>query len=131
MSKEESGKRIKGLQDLARIKEDMKAENALREDGWRARVTVHMGTCGIASGAREVVETVMDELSDSGRKDIRVTTSGCIGACANEPVMTVEVLGSEPVLYGNLDSTKVREIFNQHAVNGRMVPKWAMTRGTE
>lgn len=106
----ETGK-IRSLQDILAIREAAQKKTALREDGYRMCFTVHMGTCGIASGAREVVNALAEELESSGRTDIRLTTSGCIGACAHEPVMTVETLGAQPVLYGHLDAVKVRAVF--------------------
>ncbi len=121
--------RIRSLADLKAIKERTLAETALREDGYHVRCTVHMGTCGIASGAREVLAAAMEELAASGRTDIRVTTSGCIGACEHEPEMTVEVLGAEPVLYGDLDAEKTRRIFREHVLEGRVVPEFAITLG--
>ncbi len=103
--------KIRSLQDILAIKEAAQKKTALREDGYTMCFTVHMGTCGIASGAREVVNAVAAALEESGRTDIRLTTSGCIGACEHEPVMTVEKLGAEPVLYGHLDAARAREVF--------------------
>ena len=83
-------KKIRSLQDILAIRDEAQKKAALREDGYRMCFTVHMGTCGIASGARDVVNALAEELEKSGRTDIRLTTSGCIGACEHEPVMTVE-----------------------------------------
>jgi len=124
-------KKIRTLKDLQRIKERVTNETALREDGYRARVTVHMGTCGIASGAREVMAALMDELADSGRNDVRLTTSGCIGVCSHEPVMTVEVLDSEGVLYGDLEPDDARHVFREHILEGKVVPQFVVSLGTE
>jgi NADP-reducing hydrogenase subunit HndB len=105
--------KIRSLADILAIKEQAQRKTALRADGYTMCFTVHMGTCGIASGAREVVNAVAEELEKSGRTDIRLTTSGCIGACQHEPVMTVESLGASPSLYGHLDAVKAREVFRQ------------------
>ena len=67
------------IDDLLKIKEKHKAEFQLREGGYRAKVTVHMGTCGIAAGARPVMTAVMEEISKANVKDVIVTTSGCAG----------------------------------------------------
>ena len=99
-------KKIRSLADLKAIKARTEQETALREDGYHVCFTVHMGTCGIASGSRDVLNAVVEELGASGRTDIRLTTSGCIGACEHEPVMTVEVIDEQPVLYGHLDAEK-------------------------
>jgi len=121
--------KIRSLADLTAIKERTQADTALREDGYHVRCTVHMGTCGIASGSRAVLSAAMEELAASGRLDVRVTTSGCIGACEHEPEMTVEVLDEEPVLYGYLDADKTRRVFQEHVLGGRMVPEFAVSLG--
>ncbi len=121
--------RIRSLADLTAIKERTRAETALREDGFHVRCTVHMGTCGIASGARAVLAAAMEELAASGRLDIRVTTSGCIGACEHEPEMTVEVLNEEPVLYGDLDAEATRTVFREHVLGGKVVPGFVVSLG--
>jgi NADP-reducing hydrogenase subunit HndB len=106
-------KKIRSLQDIMAIREEAQKKTALREDGYTMCFTVHMGTCGIASGARDVVNALAEELEKTGRTDVRLTTSGCIGACEHEPVMTVEKLGSEPILYGHLDGKTVTEVLRQ------------------
>ncbi len=122
--------KIRSLQDILAIREETQRKTALREDGYHMCFTVHMGTCGIASGAREVVNAVAAELEASGRTDIRLTTSGCIGACEHEPVMTVEALGKEPVLYGHLDAGKARNVFRS-AVEGKAAPEYVVYIGSE
>ena len=120
--------KIRSLQDILDIKEKAQKKTALREDGYTMCFTVHMGTCGIASGAREVVNAVAAELESTGRTDIRLTTSGCIGACEHEPVMTVEKLGAQPVLYGHLDAAKAREVFRQ-TLAGKSTPAYLVYVG--
>ena len=121
--------KIRSLADLTAIKERTQADTALREDGFHVRCTVHMGTCGIASGSRAVLSAAMEELAASGRLDVRVTTSGCIGACEHEPEMTVEVIDEEPVLYGDLDAEKTRKVFEEHVMNGHIVPGLIVSLG--
>jgi NADP-reducing hydrogenase subunit HndB len=77
---------------LKRIKEEVRFTTVLREGGFRAKVNIHMGTCGIASGARQIMTTVMDEIGKRDVKDVIVTTSGCAGLCSREPMITVELL---------------------------------------
>lgn len=122
--------KIRTLQDILAIREQAQKKTALREDGYTMCFTVHMGTCGIASGAREVVNSVAEALEASGRTDIRLTTSGCIGACEHEPVMTVETLGAQPVLYGRLDAKKAREVFTQ-TLAGKSAGAYVVYVGTE
>jgi NADP-reducing hydrogenase subunit HndB len=129
MSPADGPQKITSLADLQAIKARTQADTALREDGYHVRLTVHMGTCGIASGSRAVLAAAVDELSESGRTDIRVTTSGCIGACEHEPEMTVEVLNEEPVLYGDLDAETARQVFQEHVLGGKLVPKLVVSLG--
>ncbi len=123
--------KISSLKDLQAIKERVLTDTALRADGYKVCITVHMGTCGIAAGAREIMNTLMDELAASGRRDIRITTSGCIGVCVHEPVMTVERLNSEPVIYAKLDANKARLIFREDALGGKTVSQLALGVGKE
>lgn len=119
------------LDDLKKIKEDAKAATTLREGGARAKITVHMGTCGIASGARKVMSAFMDEVSKRDLKDVIVTTSGCAGLCSREPMATVELLNDAPVKYVDLDEEKTREILAEHVIGGKIVEKYALAVGSE
>jgi len=119
------------ISDLKKIKENQKATFNLREGGYRAKITVHMGTCGIAAGAREVMTTAMDQIEKSGADDILATTSGCAGLCAREPMATVEILNSAPVKYVDLNADKMKEIFKDHIIGGAPVEKYAFVVGSE
>ena len=119
------------LDDLKKIKEDAKAATTLREGGARVKITVHMGTCGIASGARKVMSAFMDEVSKRDLKDVIVTTSGCAGLCSREPMATVELLNEAPVKYVDLDEGKTREILAEHVIGGNIVEKYALAVGSE
>jgi NADP-reducing hydrogenase subunit HndB len=131
MSPVDSAGKITCAADLLAIKERTQKENALREDGYHVLATVHMGTCGIASGSRAILSTMIDELTASERLDVRVATSGCIGACEHEPVMTVEVLDQPRVIYGDLTADKAREIWQEHVMQGKIVPKYIVNMGGE
>lgn len=119
------------LEDLKKIKEEAKASTSLREGGHRAKITVHMGTCGIASGARKVMSTLLDEISAKGAKDIMVTTSGCAGLCSKEPMATVEILGEPPVKYCDLNEEKIKDILREHLLGGKIVERYALAIGSE
>ena len=119
------------LDDLKRIKEESKTATTLREGGQRVKITVHMGTCGIASGARAVMSAFMDEIAKRQVQDVIVTTSGCAGLCSREPMATVELLGEAPVKYVDLDDAKTREILVAHVIGGKMVEKYALAVGSE
>ena len=119
------------LEDLAKIKDKVKTSTALREGGYKAKITVHMGTCGIASGARKVMQALMDEITKKDVKDVIVTTSGCAGLCSREPMATVELMGEAPVKYVDLDDEKTREILTEHVLGGKIVKEYALAIGSE
>jgi NADP-reducing hydrogenase subunit HndB len=114
--------------DLKGIKERTLNERALRKGGTTVKITVHMGTCGIAAGAKEVMEALTEELAASGRKDIRVVNSGCMGMCSSEPNVTVEMLGREGVLYRHMDKNKMRQVFKRHVLLGEVQSDFALAR---
>ena len=119
------------LEDLAKIKDKVQESTSLREGGYKAKVTVHMGTCGIASGARKVMQTLMDELAKRNVKDVILTTSGCAGLCSREPMATVELQDEAPVKYVDLDEEKARKIFEEHVQGGKVVEAYALAVGSE
>jgi len=119
------------IADLKKIKERVHAETALREGDRRVRVTVHMGTCGIASGAREVMNALMREIEEAGVSDVVVTTSGCMGLCSREPLVTVEIIGQEPIKYEYVNPNKMRQIFKRHVLEGEVQTPFVLARGAE
>ena len=119
------------VEDLKRIKESMKGTVNLRQGEYRVKVTVHMGTCGIAAGARTLMTALLDKLEKSGATDIILTSSGCAGLCNHEPMITVEVKDSAPVKYVNLDPDKVIRIFDEHVLAGHPVADYALSIGSE
>jgi NADP-reducing hydrogenase subunit HndB len=115
------------IEDLKRIKEDTTKATAVRHGGdVRVKITVHMGTCGIAAGARDVMKALMEEMAEADRQDIRVVTSGCMGMCSSEPNITVEVLDSEPIVYQHMDANRMRQIFRRHALQGEVQSDFAL-----
>ncbi len=119
------------IQDLKQIKEKQRAKMVLREGQHRAKITVHMGTCGIAAGAREIMTLYRDIIGNRGLDDIILTNSGCAGLCVKEPMITVEVLGEAPVKYVLLDREKARKIFDEHVMGGKIVEDYALAVGSE
>jgi NADP-reducing hydrogenase subunit HndB len=118
-------------EDLDKIAERMRKTMSLREGAGRARVTVHMGTCGIAAGARKIMSTLLQCLDESAVKDVIINTSGCAGLCSREPMMTVELAGVAPVKYVDLTEEKAKRIFTEHILNGRIVADFALAVGSE
>ncbi len=122
--------RIK-IEDLNRIKEEIRRTTILREGNSRAKITVHMGTCGIAAGARGIMNALLDDIQQKNIKDIILTTSGCAGLCSKEPMATVEIKGEAPVKYIELTPEKIRDIVSQHVLNGEIVKSNALAVGSE
>ena len=122
--------RIK-IEDLDRISEEVRRTTLLREGAGRAKITVHMGTCGIAAGAREIMNTLLAEIAQRNIEDVIVTTSGCAGLCSKEPMATVELEGEAPVKYIELTPEKIRRIFAEHVLGGNIVTEYALAIGSE
>ncbi|MDH4272295.1 MAG: (2Fe-2S) ferredoxin domain-containing protein [Candidatus Aminicenantes bacterium] len=119
------------IKDLDKISERVKKTTLLREGAGRAKITVHMGTCGIAAGARGIMNALMDEFEKQNIKDVILTSSGCAGLCSREPMATVEMKGEAPVKYVDLTPEKIRRILAEHVNSGRVVGEYALAIGSE
>jgi NADP-reducing hydrogenase subunit HndB len=128
--KENKMKKLK-IGDLERVRDKVRKTSTLRQGKARAKVTVHMGTCGIAAGARKILTALMEEIEEAKLKDIIVTTSGCAGLCSREPMVTLELTGEPPIKYVDLTQEKIKEILHEHIVNGNIVKKYAFAIGSE
>ena len=118
-------------EDLDKIRKRMVKTMSLRDGEARAKVTVHMGTCGIAAGARKIMSALLEMHEQSGTADIVVTTSGCAGLCSREPMLTVELRDEAPVKYVDLDEEKTKRIFQEHVLSGHVVEEFALAVGSE
>ena len=120
------------IEDLAKIRDEARYKIALRQGAGRVRINVHMGTCGIAAGARGILTAVMKEIESRSLVDVIVTNSGCAGLCSQEPMMTIEVLGEPaPVKYVSLTAEKVKKIFESHVLKGQPIREFALAVGSE
>jgi NADP-reducing hydrogenase subunit HndB len=119
------------IDDLKKLREQTAGAIALRSGTARARVTVHMGTCGIAAGGREVMAALLKEIEQQGVTDVVVTTSGCAGLCSREPMATVEVRSQAPVKYVNLTPERMVQVFRTHVLGGEVVTAYALAAGCE
>jgi NADP-reducing hydrogenase subunit HndB len=118
-------------QDLDRIAESMKSVINLREGAGRAKIIVHMGTCGIAAGARSIMTALLEEVEKRDLRDVIVNISSCAGLCSREPMMTVELQGEPPVKYIDLTPDKARDILEKHVLAGQVVKEYALAVGNE
>lgn len=117
--------------DLAKIRDKVRRTAVLRQGKARAKITVHMGTCGIAAGARDVLSGLLEDIKTKKLNDVIVTTSGCAGLCSREPMATVEITGQPPVKYVDLTNEKMKKILNQHVIKGNIVNEYALAIGSE
>jgi NADP-reducing hydrogenase subunit HndB len=92
----------------------------------QVKITVHLATCGIAAGAREVMNALVDEMSKEDRPHIKMQTSGCIGRCSTEPNVTVQIEGEEPVIYQKMNGEKMRRVFREHILQGVPQTEWIL-----
>ena len=119
------------IKDLDKISQKVRKTTLLREGAGRAKITVHMGTCGIAAGARKIMSTLMDEFEKQDITDVILTSSGCAGLCSREPMATVELKDEAPVKYADLTPEKVRKILSEHVNGGKIVKEYAFVKGSE
>ena len=119
------------LEDLDRISQRMKSVVNLREGAGKVRIIVHMGTCGIAAGARGVMSALMEEIEKRKLEDVLLTISSCAGLCSREPMVTIEVQAQPPVKYVDLTPEKAIEILDKHVLSGEIVKEYALAVGTE
>lgn len=115
------------LADLAAIREKMKDKVVIREGSAQTRVVVGMATCGIAAGARPVLNAFVDGVNKEGLADkITVTQTGCIGICQYEPVVEVYEDGKEKTTYVKLTAEKAEKIIKEHLIGGKVVTEYTI-----
>ena len=119
------------IDDLEKISQRVRKTTLLREGAGKAKITVHMGTCGIAAGAREIMNTLLDEFEKRNIIDVILTSSGCAGLCSKEPMATVEVKDEAPIKYVDLTPEKIRRILTEHVLGGKVVTEYALAVGSE
>lgn len=120
---------MKTLAELQAIRERMQSQVNLRsEDHNHIRVVVGMATCGIAAGARPVLNTLANEVQERGLTDrIAVTQTGCIGLCQYEPIVEVTEPGKDKVTYVKMTAEKAEEILERHLIGGHVVEKYTLS----
>jgi NADP-reducing hydrogenase subunit HndB len=118
---------MKSLEELLAIRDKAKAAMTDREGtGDGIRVVVGMATCGIAAGARPVLNAFVDEVAKRNLKNVTVAQTGCIGMCQYEPIVEVFEPGKNKVTYVQVSPEKVAEIVASHIVNGNPVVEYTV-----
>ena len=119
---------MKSLAELAAIKEKMQNKVVLREGSSDVRVVVGMATCGIAAGARPVLNAFVEEVNNLGLTDkVTVTQTGCIGICQYEPVAEIFEAGKEKVTYVKMTPEKAKEIVEKHLKGGNIIAEYTIS----
>ena len=119
---------MKSLAELAAIREKMKDKVVLREGTSEIRVVVGMATCGIAAGARPVLNAFVEEVSKAGLGDkVTVSQTGCIGVCQFEPVVEIFEADKEKVTYVKMTAEKAAEVVEKHLKGGKVVSEYTIS----
>ncbi len=119
---------MKSLEELKAIREKMQGQVGLRsEDETQTRVVVGMATCGIASGARPVLNTLSDAVLSKGLDHVIVTQTGCIGLCQYEPIVEILEPGKEKVTYVKMTPEKALEVVEQHLIRGHVIGDYTIS----
>ena len=118
---------MKSLEELKAIKAKMQDKVALRTSTGETRIVVGMATCGIAAGARPVLNAVVEGVSAAGLNDsVIVTQTGCIGICQYEPVVEVYANGEEKVTYVKMTAERAKEVIEKHIKGGKVVTEYTI-----
>lgn len=119
---------MKSLEELKAIREKMQGQVGLRsEDNTQTRVVVGMATCGIASGARPVLNTLSETVLSKNLDHVVVTQTGCIGLCQYEPIVEVMEPGKDKVTYVKMTPEKALEVVEQHLIRGHVVSDYTIS----
>ncbi len=118
---------MKSLAELAAIREKMQNKVVIREGEAATRVVVGMATCGIAAGARPVLNAFVEGVAAAGLTDkVMVTQTGCVGLCQYEPIVEIYENGKEKVTYVKLDADKAAQIIEKHLKGGQVVAEYTI-----
>ena len=120
---------MKSLAELQAIKDKMKNKIVLREGTGDIRVVVGMATCGIAAGARPVLNAFVEEVSNAGLNEkVTVSQTGCIGYCRLEPIVEIYEAGKEKVTYVKMTADKAKEVVEKHLKGGKIVADFTVSK---
>jgi len=114
---------VKSLEDLKKIREEALQKQQIRNASARAQITVAMGTCGIAAGARDTLKAILDTIEKDAIDRVLVGQTGCIGLCKYEPIVDVQV-GDVKITYGNVTPERARAIVAEHVAGGKPIKEW-------
>ena len=123
---------MKSLAELQAIKDKMKDKVILREGTGDVRVVVGMATCGIAAGARPVLNTFVEEVNKADLNEkVSVSQTGCIGICQLEPVVEVFEAGKDKVTYVKMTPEKAKRVVEEHLKGGKVISEYTIAANNE
>lgn len=116
---------VKSLEELKRLREEALEKRQAKTTSGHAQITVAMGTCGIAAGARETMKAILETIEVESLSGVVVKQTGCLGLCEWEPIVEVTIEGSK-VTYGKVTGAKAREIMKQHVMGNKVVAEFVV-----
>ena len=122
---------IKSLDELKAIRDKHKSSVDMRSntgDENKIRIAVGMATCGIASGSRETINALVEEVKNQSLSNVSIVQTGCLGYCYAEPVVEISMPGKESILYGRVTADKARDIINRHVLRGETITDMVIER---
>lgn len=117
---------IKSLEDLKKLREEAIEKRKAKSIIGNAQVTVAMGTCGIAAGARDTMKAILHEIETDNLSGVVVTQTGCIGLCEREPIVQVTLKDSPTVTYGKVTPLVAERIMKEHVVGGQAIKEFVI-----
>src|SRR5512142_1909553 len=118
--------RLKNIEELKKLRTEAQKDLMVRTQTG-TRIVIGMGTCGIAAGAREVMHAILQEL-EARKIEAHVETVGCVGMCAQEPLVDIEQAGKSRVRYANISPGHVARLIEEHLIKGQVIQEWAIGR---
>ena len=115
---------VKSIEDLRRVKEIAIEKRKAEATSGRVQITVGMGTCGIAAGARDTMKAILKAIEEESLSDIIVVQTGCVGTCEWEPIVEVAIGQDPKVTYGNVTPEKARQIIREHVKDSRIITEY-------
>lgn len=121
-------KKIASPEDLKSLRNKARAEMELRTSQKETQITIHLGTCGIAAGARDILKELAADLRQTSIDNVTLRQAGCLGLCDQEPMLTLSDKSGRKFYYGRLDKKKVRAIVQGHVLGGKPVTDYLIKK---
>jgi len=118
---------VKSLEELRKLRAELEKEISTRNSEGKPKIIIGMGTCGIAAGARDILQAVTKEVRKRNL-DVNISQTGCIGMCEQEPLLDVQLPGQDRITYGKVTAGDVERIVVEHLINGNAVKDLAIAR---